>query len=210
MPTAIALIADCPNTRQHLRALIAADSGMLPLGCAASPAAAETLISRSSANVYLILCHLADSQAPRLTRLALDTHPGCAVAVVAKSGDDALLYACLQAGANACLQTECSAAELRDCLRALRSGSAFLCPTSAHQLLRRLQASAPAPLATPLTGRESDILRALGKGLTMNEIGNLHGISPHTAAHHVKRIYRKLGVHTRGEAVYEATQMGLL
>lgn len=210
MPTAIAFISDCPATSRHLRGLIGADSGLLPLGSAASLGAAETLIGRSRANVFLILCRLADNQAPRLTRLVLDTHPGCAVAIVAGGGDDALLYACLQAGANACLQTECSAAELRDCLRALRGGTAYLCPSSAHQLLRRLQAHAPAPLATPLTSRESDILRALGKGLTMNEIGGLHGISPHTAAHHVKRIYRKLGVHTRGEAVYEATQMGLL
>ena len=40
--------------------------------------------------------------------------------------------------------------------------------------------------------------------------GELLGISPHTVVTHVKKIYRKLAVHSRGEAVYEASQMGLL
>jgi len=36
------------------------------------------------------------------------------------------------------------------------------------------------------------------------------GISAHTVVAHVKKIYRKLSVHSRGEAVFEATQLGLL
>jgi DNA-binding CsgD family transcriptional regulator len=35
-------------------------------------------------------------------------------------------------------------------------------------------------------------------------------MSPHTVTAHVKRVYQKLAVHSRGEAVYEATRMGLL
>src|SRR5438445_576783 len=41
-------------------------------------------------------------------------------------------------------------------------------------------------------------------------IGEILGISPHTVTAHIKKIYRKLAVHSRGEAVYEASQMGLL
>ncbi|MBA2411465.1 MAG: helix-turn-helix transcriptional regulator, partial [Burkholderiaceae bacterium] len=48
------------------------------------------------------------------------------------------------------------------------------------------------------------------KGMSFNEIGDILGISPHTVTAHIKKIYRKLAVHSRGEAVYEATQMGLL
>jgi len=43
-----------------------------------------------------------------------------------------------------------------------------------------------------------------------SELGGALGISAHTVVAHVKKIYRKLSVHSRGEAVFEATQLGLL
>ncbi len=61
-----------------------------------------------------------------------------------------------------------------------------------------------------LTEREVDILRLVAKGLSFNEVGDSLSISPHTVVTHVKKIYRKLAMHSRGEAVFEAGQMGLL
>jgi ATP/maltotriose-dependent transcriptional regulator MalT len=66
------------------------------------------------------------------------------------------------------------------------------------------------PENNPLSARETEILQLLAKGMSFNEIGEILGISPHTVTAHIKKIYRKLAVHSRGEAVYEATQMGLL
>ena len=54
---------------------------------------------------------------------------------------------------------------------------------------------------------------SLADGLVLHGYGQrseVLGISPHTVVTHVKKIYRKLAVHSRGEAVYEASQMGLL
>lgn len=64
--------------------------------------------------------------------------------------------------------------------------------------------------ASPLTARETELLRMVAKGFTFDTIGTLLEISPHTVVAHVKKIYRKLAVHSRSEAVYEANQMGLL
>jgi DNA-binding NarL/FixJ family response regulator len=66
------------------------------------------------------------------------------------------------------------------------------------------------PEENPLSSRETEILQLLAKGMSFNEIGDVLAISPHTVTAHIKKIYRKLAVHSRGEAVYEATQMGLL
>ena len=63
---------------------------------------------------------------------------------------------------------------------------------------------------SPLTERETELLRLTAKGLSFETISELMGISPHTVVAHVRKIYRKLAVHSRGEAVYEATQLGLL
>jgi DNA-binding CsgD family transcriptional regulator len=46
--------------------------------------------------------------------------------------------------------------------------------------------------------------------LSFADVGGVLGISAHTVVAHVKKIYRKLSVHSRGEAVFEATQLGLL
>jgi len=50
----------------------------------------------------------------------------------------------------------------------------------------------------------------IAKGLSFETVAGVLGISAHTVVTHVKKIYRKLAVHSRGEAVYEAGQMGLL
>ena len=62
----------------------------------------------------------------------------------------------------------------------------------------------------PLSQREAEILALLAKGISFADIGDILSISPHTVTAHIKKIYRKLQVHSRGEAVYEAACMGIL
>jgi DNA-binding NarL/FixJ family response regulator len=70
--------------------------------------------------------------------------------------------------------------------------------------------AAPQAAASPLSERETQILQLVAKGFSFDTVGEVLSISPHTVVTHVKKIYRKLAVHSRGEAVYEASQMGLL
>jgi ATP/maltotriose-dependent transcriptional regulator MalT len=53
-------------------------------------------------------------------------------------------------------------------------------------------------------------LRQLAIGLAFREIAEALDISSHTVAQHVRNIYKKLAVRSRGKAVYEATKLGLL
>jgi len=71
-------------------------------------------------------------------------------------------------------------------------------------------AATPAAAPSPLSERETQILQLVAKGFSFDTVGEVLSISPHTVVTHVKKIYRKLAVHSRGEAVYEAGQMGLL
>jgi DNA-binding CsgD family transcriptional regulator len=61
-----------------------------------------------------------------------------------------------------------------------------------------------------LTAREADVLRLISRGYTYARAAERLGLSAHTVASHVKRIYRKLGVHTAGSAVMRAVELGLL
>jgi len=86
---------------------------------------------------------------------------------------------------------------------------------AARQLLARLApaAQAPAPQAVdnpPVSAREREILRALARGYTYEEVARLLAIAPSTVQSHVKNIYSKLAVHSKTEAIFEARQLGLL
>jgi DNA-binding CsgD family transcriptional regulator len=61
-----------------------------------------------------------------------------------------------------------------------------------------------------LTDREKDVLELVAKGLSYQEIGGVLSLRYNTVASYLKKIYRKLAVRSRGEAVFEARQMGLL
>ncbi len=67
-----------------------------------------------------------------------------------------------------------------------------------------------APEHEPLTPRELEVFELLGKGLSNRDIGDLLGISAHTAKYHVGQILAKTGAATRAEAVHEGLRCGLI
>lgn len=64
--------------------------------------------------------------------------------------------------------------------------------------------------AARLTGREADVLRLIARGCTYEQTAERLGVSAHTVATHVKKAYRKLGVHSAGAAVMRAIELCLL
>ena len=61
-----------------------------------------------------------------------------------------------------------------------------------------------------LSRREKDVLEGIRQGLTYNEIGDLHHISPNTVHSHIKRIFKKLGAEDRREALTVAKKKGII
>ncbi len=97
------------------------------------------------------------------------------------------------------------------------AGGSPISPPIARYLLRRFRivedphAPAAQPADAPrLSEREREVLGLIVKGFSYAEAARLTGTSPHTVTAHVRNIYRKLEVHSRGEAVYEALQLGLV
>jgi ATP/maltotriose-dependent transcriptional regulator MalT len=75
---------------------------------------------------------------------------------------------------------------------------------------RRATGRPKARLSDVLTGRERDILCQISQGLANKQIARILQISPETVKSHVKRVFLKLAVSTRAEAVSQATLLGLL
>ena len=120
----------------------------------------------------------------------------------------------MAAGANGYLLKDSSAETILDGIRATLNGGAPISPNAAKFLLERLQLAeatdAPAPQAEQLTARETELLKLFVRGFSYKAAARELGISPLTVGGHVKAIYRKLEVNSRGEAVYAAMNSGLL
>lgn len=65
-------------------------------------------------------------------------------------------------------------------------------------------------LAEPLSCREEDVIRLMGRGLSNQEIAESLCISPHTVRAHATKIYAKLGVNNRARAIHKARQLSIL
>ena len=135
-------------------------------------------------------------------------------------GDEEHVVASIQAGATGYVLKDSLPDEFVALIRELRAGGSPISPLIARKLLRTFRTPKPAPAvpaasasAAPdagLTPREAEVLGLVAKGFAFAEVARLLEMSPHTVTAHVKKVYHKLAVHSRGEAVYEATRMGLL
>lgn len=170
-------------------------------------------------DVLLVDLGLPDISGIEVIRHANQTLPKCECMVVTVFGDEEHVLASIEAGAAGYLLKDASEENFLAGIRELINGGSPISPIIARRLLKRFQAETSSPAATndgegksdvALSEREKEILLLASKGFNYPEMGKLMGISPHTVTSHVKKIYRKLAVHSRGEAVFEANRMGLI
>lgn len=129
-------------------------------------------------------------------------------------GDRASVLLSLRAGADGYLLKDTPPDLLRSNIFRTLKGETPISPQAATFLLEMWRAAEPATVAAQpedaLTTREVDVLKLFSRGLSYRETADTLGISPHTIGDHVKAIYRKLRVHSRAEAIFEARQVGLI
>ncbi len=124
--------------------------------------------------------------------------------------DDAHLFGALRAGAKGYVLKERPAPEIETALRGLREGVPPLSPAMALRMMEFFATPSPTNSATPLTGREREVLIMIAQGLSVGEVSSQLAISAHTVRGYVKEIYRKLDISSRAEASLKATRMGLI
>ncbi|HEX7155967.1 MAG TPA: response regulator transcription factor [Burkholderiaceae bacterium] len=217
----IIIVEDEPEFRRRFAQIIDNEPTMRLVGVAANKREAQVLIDREDFDVMLIDLGLPDGTGIDLIRNVSQRKPDVDIMVVTVFGDEQHVVSSIEAGATGYILKDSTPADVISCIRLLRAGGSPVSPVVARSVLRAIRSrmggtgqSAPARAASaennPLSARETEILQLLAKGMSFNEIGEILGISPHTVTAHIKKIYRKLAVHSRGEAVYEASQMGLL
>ena len=213
-PYTILLVEDDPATRERLADIVcAAPALQLCAALCDRQGAMDWLAANEAPRVLLADLELPDGSGIDVIRAARQASPATEAMVISVFGDEAHVVAAIEAGATGYLLKDSSAEEIGAAILKLIAGESPISASIARHLLRRFQLAPTkpaAPLAPHLTPREMDVLQLIAKGLSYARIAETLAMSANTVPSYVKQIYRKLEVNSRGEAVFEAMQLGLL
>lgn len=168
------------------------------------------LLEQTSPDVLLVDIGLPSGSGIELIRYANERLPKCDVMVITVFDDERHVLKCIEAGASGYLLKGSKSMDIVDQIRDLRDGGSPISPVIARKLLGRFMPHGAASNAQCLSAQERAVLEMSSKGYRYEEIAGLLGLSRHTIATYVKRIYQKLQVHSKSEAIYEARKQGLL
>lgn len=174
------------------------------------------------ADMLLTDLGLPDGSGVDIVRACSDRHPQCDIMVLTMSSDGDDIVACIEAGASGYILKNSPRFDVVSALLELRAGGSPISPIIARKILQRMrlekqetdkangksEIKPDAPSA--LTKREASILQLIARGDSYGEVAKELSVSIGTVQTHIKNIYDKLSVHSRGEAVYEAYRRGLL
>jgi DNA-binding NarL/FixJ family response regulator len=142
-------------------------------------------------------------------RLIKSAYPSVDILMLTVYDDDDKIFRSICSGASGYVLKNSDPTELIRAIQGIRTGA----PMSASIARRVLQLVRQyAPSVSPdihLTPREFDILHSLVEGLSYKKIAEKSFISPLTVHTHIKRIYEKLQVHSKTEAVSKALRSQL-
>jgi len=215
----VAVVEDVRETRDKLVRSISANEQLRVSSTASTLAEGMALLSARPADVLLVDLGLPDGSGIDLIRNAADRYDDMDIMVITVFGDERNVVQAIEAGASGYLLKDGETETIAQSILQLVGGGSPISPGIARYLLKRFQGPAtglPASdsdRATPdfsLTKREQEVLNLIAKGFRYDEIAGLLNLSAHTITSHIKNLYKKLAVHSRGEAVYEATRLGLL
>ena len=226
--TRVLIVEDDAAFRERYSAILAQDLMFEVVASVGTGGEGMAMLELRKPDVLLVDLGLPDMSGISVIQYATKTLPACESMVVTVFGDEEHVLASIEAGAAGYLLKDASEENFLDGIRELIAGGSPISPIIARRLLKRFHADAPTAVPNisndtgivteandaeseiALSSREREILLLASKGFNYPEMGKLMGISPHTVTSHVKKIYRKLAVHSRGEAVFEANRMGLI
>lgn len=164
----------------------------------------------SPVDLALIDLGLPDGSGLEVLRTLTRENPAAIKVVTTVMGDDASIVAALSAGADGYLLKENETAVLIRHLEQLSHGIPAISPSVARRIMTHFRLTGPVTEQHDhLTEREAEVLRLIASGLRNAEVAKEMGIADSTVAGYIKIIYRKLGISSRAEAAWHASQLGL-
>jgi DNA-binding NarL/FixJ family response regulator len=214
----ILIIEDEPHWQHRIRDVVNASEHCTIVGLCANLTEGLSQIRAKDFDVLVVDLGLPDGSGMEAIRAARQFRPQADILVATVFDDERSVVSAICAGATGYVVKDSTAPEWLSAMTELRAGNSPISPKIARHILRRVQQpsiflpdeSSPLDGTQALSSRETEVLRLVAKGFSLVEVAQLLQVSHTTVRSHAKNIYRKLEVHSRGEAVFEATKMGLL
>lgn len=224
----IGIVEDDVVLRECLSQMVSDVAEFSFIGAAATLAAGFELLA-SEPDVLLVDLQLPDGNGLELIARARITQSSVRLLVLTVFADVRSVVRAIEEGADGYLLKEADTDQIVASIHQVLAGGAPLSPAVAGHILAKIRgdargdggaASASGRAGEPgrahpttsvtLTAKETAVLEALASGRSFKEVAAQQSISLHTVGDHVKSIYRKLSVNSRGEAVFKAMQTGLI
>jgi DNA-binding NarL/FixJ family response regulator len=204
--TRVILVDDHDLIRDGLSGIFALEPGMQVVGTAKTVVSALDLYAELKPDVVVTDLQMQDGTGLDVVREVRKQRSDAGVVVLTMHSGDEQIFAAMEAGASAFVGKDAPSSEVVEAARhAAVSPRSFLCAGLTDAMLRRATA-----VATQLTSREHDVLKLLADGLSAAEIGSRIHLSESTVKSHLAKIYQKLGVTNRAQALVTAMRTGLL
>lgn len=205
----IALVEDLDDVRDSWTRLI---DGIPKFKCVCTCASGEEALRRLPEEQVDVV--LMDIRLPRMSGIACTARlrpliPQTQILILTVSADSDTIFRALEAGADGYLLKRCSPEDLQAAVMEVLNGGVPMTSEIARRVISSFRREpAKNSAVTRLTPREEEILTLLSKGFVNKEIAVKLGVTYETVRDHLKNIYEKLHVHTRGEAVarFKGTQ----
>ncbi|MEV6950432.1 response regulator transcription factor [Streptomyces sp. NPDC051183] len=212
------LIADDQELVRTGFRLILTARGIQVVGVAADGVEAVSEARRLRPDVVLLDIRMPRMDGLEAARRILAESPDCRVIMLTTFDLDQYVYAALSAGASGFLLKDVTPEHLAAAVRLVDTGDALLAPSITRRLVERCAATAPRTGRVPaahrelevLTPREREVLTLMGQGLSNAELARELTLSEATVKTHVARIFAKLTLRDRAQAVVLAYETGLV
>lgn len=200
--TRVAFIEDHRATREAFMKLLRGAPDMVCVAAYANAEQAEREIAEANPKVVIMDINLPGRNGIECVEKLKFSHPEMEFIMLTTYDDADLIFNALRAGASGYLLKRAAAAELLPAIRdVLKGGSPMSMEIARRVVLHFRQPTKQSEDLEALSKREQEILELLAKGLPYKQIADQLDISPNTVHAHLRRIYGKLHVQSRTEAV---------
>ncbi len=209
-PIRIVLADDHQVVRRGIRDFLI-EAGFQIVAEAADGEQALELIARHEPDVAVLDIQMPKRSGIEVARLVREQGLPVGLLVLTAYDDDPFVLAALEAGVSGYVLKTADAEEIVQAVRDVNDGKAVLDRALVGQVMRAAVAPRePGMRYEPLTERELEVLNQVARGLTNKAIGIGLGISDRTVQGHLRKIFEKLEVTSRTEAVVRASQLKLV